>query len=337
MGERGQLFLLDRKQWDEAVSLGLGQGITYLILARGTDKQQSITSWLAKAIEKHTGIGRKRAAKYIDELKAKQLVKPSPKVNGWPRLALTITDEPEWVFLPNTIVDGAAGEVPPLERIRRRGSVEALKMLIDAYAMHDLANDDGLDWRLIRQSYTRSAITERGNWAIWGFNIKNSQAEWGCPLRRQFPKTTEGNDIFWKVFEILTDASLIEAHPYLVEGLHDGAELIFPLDEEGTEIEQQLFHNANDAARVLLGEDTGIEHRLDDYEIMSPVSTDWPNAQVVGIYRLRYRPKTKATAFWYHKQLEWERFADSFGAIVSEDAKPAENCQSAPSKIVQRR
>lgn len=335
MGKRGDIFMVDRLKFELAATEGLGHATTYLILARGTNRENRITSWLAKAVEKHTGIGRKRAAQYIDALKAKALVKASPPVNGWPRLELTISTTPDWVFLPNSIVDGVSGEDPPLERIRRRGSVQALKMLIDAYAIHDLANDDGLDWRLIRQSYKRSAITERGIWSIWGFDLENSTATWGCPLRRQFPKSTEGNDSFWEVFTILIDAGLVTVHPYLVEGLHDGAELIFPLDENGTDIEQELFLAANDASVLLLNDGSGFLHNLADHQIVTPVARDWPNAQVVGIYRLRYRPKTSATAFWYSKQTEWATFAKAFWSIGNADLKPAENCQSAPSKIVQ--
>ena len=335
MGERGKIFMVDRKQCDKAMSLGLGQAITYLILARGTGPENTITSWLAKAVEKHTGIGRKRAAQYIDALRSKQLVKQSPKINGWPRLALAVPKEPEWIFMPNSIVDGASGEVPPLERLRRNGSIEALQMFVDAYAMQDLANDDGLDWRLIRKSFARASVTERGIWSIWGFDAETSCASWNCPLRRQFPKTDDGNNAFWKVFGILRDSGLIECHPYLVEGLHDGAELIFPLDDNGTEIEQELFLAADRAARALLDDGSGFQYQLDNHEIVTPVSRDWPNAEVVGIYRLRYRPKTKATAFWYSKQAEWAKFAADFDAIDDDQLKPAEINQSAPSRIVQ--
>ncbi len=55
--------------------------------------------------------------------------------------------KPQWIWLPNTIVDGAANETTPLEILRQSQNTTALRIFGDLYHAHTLASDGGADWR----------------------------------------------------------------------------------------------------------------------------------------------------------------------------------------------
>jgi hypothetical protein len=320
VGERGDLFLIDHCKWPKICELGMNAAISYLIMARGSGPDNSQTSWSANAIEQRTGMSRKRAGDAI-RLMVRRNHLSMLRGSTMPKYKIGHTRHPSWAYLPNSLIDGAAGEVSPIERLRRRGSIEALRMLIDAYQMQDLANDDGLDWRLIHSEWDRSLITERGNWLIFGYSkAVAGTAKWHCPLRVQFRhQTNEANAAFWNAFQTLKDCGLIETIPHLVEGSTDNAELIFPLHSEGSEAETSLCDAATQAARSMLENDAGgFKYSLDAYEIAIPVSNDFPNATVVGVFRLRYRAHTSLTAAWWSKQTEWNRYAEQYRALFAD-------------------
>jgi hypothetical protein len=307
------LFLIDHNKWPEICKMGMNAAVAYLVLARGSGPDNSSTSWSANSIEQRTGISRKRAGEAIKLLGNRNQLSQSG-TRARPQYKLSHTAQPSWVYLPNTLIDGAAVETPPIERLRRRGSIEALRMLIDAYQMQDLANDDGMDWRLVHSMWERTKITDQGHWQISGFSPTNKMtAPWHCPLRAQFNnQTSEDNMAFWDAFQILQNCGLLETVPYLAEGSHEGAELIFPLDRNGSDAEMNLYEAATDAARAMLEGIRGFEDQLDNHEIALPVSNDFPNAIVVGVFRLRYRAKTKLTAAWWSKQGEWKQYASQY-------------------------
>ena len=88
--------------------------------------------------------------------------------------------EPDWIWLPNTLIDGAAGEAPPIQRLRQAQNPAALRLFVDLYHSHGLAEDGGIHWRKIRQTYERHSVGERGPFKIWGFQ-GGTQAAFGTP------------------------------------------------------------------------------------------------------------------------------------------------------------
>ena len=77
--------------------------------------------------------------------------------------------EPDWIWLPNTIVTGAANEVPPVALLRQTQSRAAMRLFVDCYHSHGLAEDGGIHWRRIRRQFTRHKVGERGPYVVWGF------------------------------------------------------------------------------------------------------------------------------------------------------------------------
>ena len=65
---RGEFFAVDKRSWAEACQLGMQAAVAYLVLASGTGRDNLRTSWSTNAIERYTGVGRKRAKTAIDKL-----------------------------------------------------------------------------------------------------------------------------------------------------------------------------------------------------------------------------------------------------------------------------
>src|SRR5690606_36450901 len=111
----------------------------YLVLARGTGGDNRTTSWSTNAIETYTGIGRPRAIKAIEALLSAGFV---TKRRGGSRPQYFIepdgSPDPDWIWLPNALIDGAADEAPPVERVGQSHNLGALRLLVELYGAHDL-------------------------------------------------------------------------------------------------------------------------------------------------------------------------------------------------------
>ena len=57
----GDFFAVDRRTWARACSLGMNAAVAYLVLGRGTARDNRTTAWSVQAVEKYTSISRGRA------------------------------------------------------------------------------------------------------------------------------------------------------------------------------------------------------------------------------------------------------------------------------------
>ena len=64
------------------------------------------------------------------------------------------------------VVMGIAGETAPVQLLRQAQNPAALRLFVDLYHSHGLAEDGGVRWRRIRQDYTRHKIGERGPFGL---------------------------------------------------------------------------------------------------------------------------------------------------------------------------
>jgi hypothetical protein len=87
--------------------------------------------------------------------------------------AITALVEPLSIWLPNALVDGAAGEVPPIELIRQTRSLPALGLLVELYAVQFLPHYGGVPREMLRVIYDRLKVGERGPFVVWGFRRKH--------------------------------------------------------------------------------------------------------------------------------------------------------------------
>jgi hypothetical protein len=86
--------------------------------------------------------------------------------------AIAALSEPLAIWLPNAVVDGAAGEVPPIELIRQTRNLPALRLLVELYEAQFLPIFGGIPREMLRGEFERLHVGERGPFVVWGFREK---------------------------------------------------------------------------------------------------------------------------------------------------------------------
>lgn len=330
-----RIFAVDRRNWNAACNLGMNEAVCYLVIASGTGGDQRTSSWSATAIEKYMGIHHRRATTAIQRLEAEKLVavvkngsfrryslQPACAVPSvikratagqrrTPAQQQEIVERlllPEWIWLPNSLIQGAADETSPVKLLRQSQNLNALRLFINFYYHHDLTADHGIDWRIrsgVREEYTRKEIGHHGNHKIWAFK----------PLQYNVSTITDFYfDEFWDCFHLLKEAGLIEFVAHLVEGDSDDAEIIHPLPypDTGETGEQEITKQAIGAARLMA------PYFKDKSTMLAPVLSRLANVQMVGIARLKYRPQTTKTAEWLSNAAEWKKYASGYEAMAAQ-------------------
>jgi hypothetical protein len=232
-------------------------------------------------------------------------------------------EEPDWIWLPNAIVDGADRETLPLERIRQSQNEAALRIFGDLYHAHELVAEGGVDWHSgtgIRQEFERFRVGQHGSFVIWGFKPKTWEVWLETPFAAPHldrSKANKGADAFWDAWRVLTLSGVVEMVAHLVEADTPEAEIIHPLPiGNGEEGERAITAAAWRAATSMVTDGQykwALEQRV---SIFVPVRAHLTNVQVVGIARLRYRPHTRATALWYANAAEWGEWVERYEAMV---------------------
>jgi hypothetical protein len=222
--------------------------------------------------------------------------------------------KPDWIWLPNALVDGAAGETAPVELIRQTGSVETLRLLVELYRAHNLDENGGLHFRQIRQDYQRHKVGEWGPFVVWGFATDLVKAWPDAPFvaphltierdeKGQRWRWTE----FWPRWHRLHGLGLIEYVAHLVDADTQQGELMHPmaLQNTGLEVERELFHAANMAAQAMITPGQLAWANKQGVVALAPVLRHIEGVQMLGIARLRYRPKTRRTQEFLSQEVEW--------------------------------
>lgn len=250
--------------------------------------------------------------------------------------------KPQYAWLPKTIVDGAASERPPVERVRRARDAMAFRMLVDLYSIQDLAENGGVDRQWLRRKFKRSKSHANGSFQVWQFEYENEYVSWGgvFDVHKREPtpeEKKEGKNRAQDVFErlsILQDAGLLEWVYYLTEDEGEKALLIHPVAltrQNGTDDKAIETIVGSYAIRAGVALSTNEERRSEAwatyYETTTPKLMLLPaekllrQVQVVGVPRLRYRAKTSNAARWQqdlHEQCP--EYIRGYRQIVSEHA-----------------
>jgi len=242
---------------------------------------------------------------------------------------------PVTVWLPNALIDGAADEVAPLELIRQTRSLPALRLLIELYAVQFLPSYGGVPYELLKEVFDRAKIGEQGPYVVWGFRPSHHTATTAAfklyrPfLSGQFTKTNDGAvkdaglvGFFWPAVKTLKDLGLVELVGMLLEGGDDEAEIIHPFPiGDGEFAERELALSATKATRGMITDGQFNWANENGYSHIVPVQKHIANVTMVGIYRLKYRPHTAATAAWYAlMQQSASEFLAKYRAIIEQHA-----------------
>ena len=295
-GERGNFFAVSHTAWIQICKLGMNMACLYLVLARGTQADNSTTIWSAKALEQYTGITRGRAKKAREKLVESGLIE-RVKAGSHPRYKLLRPEDEDMIWLPNEIVTGVEGAKTPLELVRQTADVTCLQLFIGFYGINSPVDDAGISRECVYESFTKKVIAESGEFMVLGFK----RAKLHCD-ETHFLVNPHAISSGYRKYEpvafldglkMLIDTGLVFFVPYLCESEDPGTEIIHPLmrPDTGNLI---LSSQANKAALSLLPDkDVG---KLEKYDFVVPVRRHQKAAHVVGIGFLRYRPNTELTA-----------------------------------------
>src|SRR5439155_8276738 len=105
--------------------------------------------------------------------------------------------------------------------------------------------------------------------------------------------------------QTLQDMGLLGVVPHLVENASNDCEAIhgFGWAGAGEAIECELGEAADAAGRHLIGEQR-LYTAENEVNMLVPVWETLPDVQMVGVYRLTYRPQTRLTADWCRRMNE---------------------------------
>jgi hypothetical protein len=228
--------------------------------------------------------------------------------------ALAALLEPIEIWLPNTLIDGAAAEVSPIELIRQSRNLAALRLLVELYEVQFLPDFGGIPRQMLRAEFERLHVGERGPFVVWGFRRKPLTASYSLArpyftgqITKQDGKSWDAGwgEVFFPAFHTLEDLGLIVPVGMLLDGDDPEAEIIHPYGLNGGEhAEREVARTAHEAAVAMVTGKQLQRAELEGYTHLVPVRKHIANAALVEIFRLRYRPHTTATAAWYGKMKE---------------------------------
>lgn len=307
MANQNGFFAVDKERFSMATQLGLNEAVSYLVIASGTQKDNTTSSWSINAIEKYTGISRKRAKIAVQNLIDNAVIKIINTSKTKPRYLVkekrnTKRLESETVvWLPNGIVQSVSDEVPPIELIRQTKDVMVLVMFFDFYDAQNLVDDCGIPRDILEDVYERVLVGEYAQYKLYGFNSKHKSINRCSLTNRHIDKNplpeTRDTQPFWDRLEMLQRMGLIEMVPHLYDSDDSLGEPVHPIDYKI----KSLGHYCTRAAleKIYDSED---DSRIDDncnYHLLIPVPMNQPSAAVVGMYQLKYKAKTMLTGKWF--------------------------------------
>ncbi len=309
----GSFFAVNRRTWARICdSLEMNEAVAYLVLACGTGRDNLTTSWSSQALHKYTGIAWERGKAAIERLRHAGFIKfaeshtqQRPRYELVPHKgAIGENEADNSIWLPNSIVTGTpSGEIPPVHQLRSTGDAWTLRLLVDLYHAQNLRDDGGISPQILRENYAKKRINERSIYLIWGFKSAGQTLSWKGPFAAHQKRTKKAEEHpVWDSVRLLNKMGLLTFVPHLYENSSAQAEPIHALGigAKGEEpIETQIGEAADAAARAMCQE-WAIEQAEDDgFKYFCPVSQSKPDAQLIGVARLLYRPRTQRTAAWY--------------------------------------
>lgn len=224
----------------------------------------------------------------------------------------------EYIWLPNTLVTGTdRGEDSPVRRLRSAGDVWTLRLLVDLYHAQNLRDDGGISPRILREQYERKLIGEQGIFKVWAFKQANRTLWWNGPFaaHESRPKAEGENHPVWANIEQLCRSGLLTFVPHLWETDSEQAEVIHAYGIEGIageQLEIEMGEAANQAGLRMALEAKATQAQFEGYSWIAPIKNTLPDAQLIGVGRLTYRPHTKRTSEWFAELREnaprWTQF-----------------------------
>jgi hypothetical protein len=240
----------------------------------------------------------------------------------------------DWVWLPNSIVDGLEGQMSPLDQIRQTQDTLALRLFVDLYHAQELASNGGLHWLTIRQDYDKHRVGQGGIHEVWGFRPAGVTMPDSAPFVRPHltgeyeptedpdgatTQTDTGAVKVWTSLRRLVHLGVVQFVPHLIDADTEEGEVIHPCPtSNGVPEERAITAAARDAALRLLTEGQGRTAIGKGYEPLIPIPRHLDNAVLVGLLRTTHRAHTTATAKWMKGAGDWARWEAGYHRIAAE-------------------
>jgi hypothetical protein len=271
---------------------------------------------VAELIAKYNSLARtssmkQHAEKRSYQEKLEQLAKAGIvwKLNG-----SYVSDAPaesNLIWLPNSLVTGTPeGEASPVKRLRSLGDIWSMRLFVQLYEAQNLSADGGISRDVLRTVYTKKKFGESRQYIILGFTSKHYEHNNHEILKdlAALPQSAAADTRpIWAVIHTLVAMGLMVEIPHLVENANHDCEPIHALGWEGGKsvgepAERDLAILSFAAAKHLLGGKASQLTNADDRPTLAvPVFKTQTKVEVVGIFRLTYRPQTQMTSDWYRK------------------------------------
>lgn len=231
-----------------------------------------------------------------------------------------LSEKPDWIWLPNSLIDGAADETPPIENIRKGQDLDTLRLIIDLYHVHSLTFSAGVPSNLLWLGYGTDEVAHQREYRIWHFWEEEKGVSFDAPFFQPFRRSSNGNlneatSRFAEALEVLESLGYIHFVGHVFEGPKLDAEIIHPMNwRRGTTAEHQLFDAAHSAAVALLPQCLRLKHSDDE---IVPVYAHIRQVTIKGVARLHYRPRTMVTSQWLALSRKWERWSAHYADLVA--------------------
>jgi hypothetical protein len=223
-------------------------------------------------------------------------------------VAPRLDTDPDWIWLPNTLVTSAAAEASPIELVRQGQDEMTLRLFIDLYDAQNLRDDGGISRTITWRQYERVKVGQQGQYDVWGFSYAGEYVSWVgaavCHRRDELTDTerkagkNRAADFFRRMGQ-LVDLGLIEWIAHLFESDKPDGEIIHALGSAGSDsLEDQIGPAAHEAGLAMLN-DQQRQYVESVGPRLVPILRHFANVQMIGVARLRYRPHTKLTAAWW--------------------------------------
>jgi hypothetical protein len=209
------------------------------------------------------------------------------------------------IWLPATLLpEDSARFGCPLERVRQVNDKLLLRLFIDLYFFHDLAEQSGVLRSVLNGEYDSRRAGEFAEFPLLAFRKRTrkvyrtaDEAIWA----HFGPAGNSGAaEAFWERLQLLDVLGLISWIPYLWESNETFSLAIHPVAiDEGEEPERNIGTAADAAGRSCLPASQLVELRTRREQVVPVHSHRATRAHVSSVMRMKYRPQTKATAAWW--------------------------------------
>lgn len=340
------LFVIGLNIWDEIYNhekCGINEMCVFLALACGTDQSQSKSVWSIGAVKRHIGltdVPAKKALQNLIDAGFVTVIKPVLKQGDRPIYEIKAPErgEDEAIFLPNGVVYGVNKESSPVNRLKKRNDKRLLYYFIRLYYFQDMRETGCISGDIIfaeGKGDAEKPKTELITLINRCINFLEVKFKWMTRPNTDFGRFGEFRTIgrgkherqifeaehcpklnergTWVILRPLWDMKLIEPVFFMTDSPDDA-----PDDEKVMLYE--LYTEAQKAAakKILSGRytlESELKVKLEsvNYGVTQAnfavgfVDSDYANASIKGMFRLKYRTKNPYSKNRIKDQSKFER------------------------------